>query len=64
MFAMLERYSNNLEEIVKERTEQLDEEKKKTDQLLYQMLPRQDSNTLYSVEQQFLIIFGIKHLLK
>ncbi|XP_014672886.1 PREDICTED: retinal guanylyl cyclase 2-like, partial [Priapulus caudatus] len=46
MFTMLERYSDNLEDIVRERTEQLDEEKKKTDQLLYQMLPRTVADAL------------------
>ena len=40
MFKMLEKYSNDLEEIVKDRTEQLEEEKKKTEQLLTRMLPR------------------------
>ncbi|XP_045761585.1 retinal guanylyl cyclase 1-like isoform X3 [Maniola jurtina] len=40
MFEMLEKYSNNLEELVKDRTEQLDMEKKKTEQLLNRMLPR------------------------
>ncbi|KPJ09994.1 Retinal guanylyl cyclase 2 [Papilio machaon] len=40
MFEMLEKYSNNLEELIKERTEQLDLEKKKTEQLLNRMLPR------------------------
>ena len=39
MFKMLEKYSNDLEDIVAERTEQLEEEKKKTDQLLFRMLP-------------------------
>ncbi|XP_052747507.1 retinal guanylyl cyclase 1 [Bicyclus anynana] len=39
MFEMLEKYSNNLEELIKERTEQLDMEKKKTEQLLNRMLP-------------------------
>ncbi|XP_076311255.1 retinal guanylyl cyclase 1-like [Tachypleus tridentatus] len=39
MFQMLEKYSNNLEDLIKERTIQLDEEKKKTDQLLNRMLP-------------------------
>ncbi|XP_076356799.1 retinal guanylyl cyclase 2-like [Tachypleus tridentatus] len=39
MFEMLEKYSNNLEDLIKERTMQLDEEKKKTDQLLNRMLP-------------------------
>ena len=40
MVAMLEKYASNLEDIVMERTKLLHEEKKKTDTLLYQMLPR------------------------
>ncbi|XP_041974352.1 retinal guanylyl cyclase 2 [Aricia agestis] len=40
MFEMLEKYSNNLEELIRERTDQLDMEKKKTEQLLNRMLPR------------------------
>ena len=39
MFKMLENYSNNLEDLIRERTTQLEEEKKKTDKLLSQMLP-------------------------
>ena len=39
MFKMLEKYSNDLEDIVRERTMLLEEEKKKTDELLYRMLP-------------------------
>ncbi|XP_018010733.1 uncharacterized protein LOC108668099 [Hyalella azteca] len=39
MFQMLEKYSSNLEDLIKERTEQLDVEKKKTEQLLNRMLP-------------------------
>ncbi|VDI33227.1 Hypothetical predicted protein, partial [Mytilus galloprovincialis] len=39
MFRMLEKYSNDLEDIVKERTLELEEEKKKTDLLLFRMLP-------------------------
>jgi hypothetical protein len=39
MVNMLEKYANNLESLVEERTIQLVEEKKKTDQLLHQMLP-------------------------
>ena len=40
MIMKLENYANNLEEIVDKRTEELMIEKKKTDTLLYKMLPR------------------------
>ena len=40
MIQKLEKYANNLEEIVEARTEELVEEKKKTDLLLYRMLPK------------------------
>ncbi|CAD5124701.1 DgyrCDS12964 [Dimorphilus gyrociliatus] len=39
MLQRLEKYANNLEEIVTSRTKELVEEKKKTDSLLYRMLP-------------------------
>lgn len=39
MIQMLEAYSNNLEQLVTERTEELALEKQKTDRLLYNMLP-------------------------
>ncbi|CAD5124699.1 DgyrCDS12962 [Dimorphilus gyrociliatus] len=39
MITKLEKYANNLEEIVENRTKMLIEEKKKTDSLLYRMLP-------------------------
>ena len=39
VLSMMEKYAFNLEEIVDERTQQLVEEKKKTDRLLYRMLP-------------------------
>ena len=35
----MEKYAENLEEIVASRTAELIEEKKKTDNLLYKMLP-------------------------
>ena len=40
MMALMEKYASNLEEIVEERTDALREEKKKTEELLHQMLPR------------------------
>ena len=39
MFKMLEKYSNDLEETVAVRTMALEDEKKKTENLLSQMLP-------------------------
>jgi len=39
ILSMMEKYAYNLEEIIEERTQQLIEETKKTDRLLYRMLP-------------------------
>ncbi|XP_046584899.1 LOW QUALITY PROTEIN: atrial natriuretic peptide receptor 1-like [Haliotis rubra] len=39
MILMLEKYANNLEEIIEQRTSDLVEEKKKSDTLLFRMLP-------------------------
>ncbi|XP_006811765.2 guanylate cyclase 32E [Saccoglossus kowalevskii] len=46
MIKIMEKYANNLESIVEERTGLLIEEKKKTDQLLNSMLPKSVANTL------------------
>ena len=40
MVMMMEKYSNQLEEIVGERTLELQEEQKKTEDLLFKMLPK------------------------
>lgn len=40
MIHMLEKHSAHLEELVQDRTKQLTEEQKKTDELLSRMLPR------------------------
>ena len=40
VLSMMEKYTNNLESIVNERTKQLQSEKSKTDELLHKMLPR------------------------
>lgn len=36
----MEQYANNLESLVEEKTEQLSMEKRRTEELLYQVLPR------------------------
>ena len=40
MLNMMEKYTTNLEDIVADRTRQLEEEKNKTEALLYKMLPK------------------------
>jgi len=39
VMAMMEKYAQNLEDVVEERARQLLEEKQKTDRLLYRLLP-------------------------
>jgi hypothetical protein len=56
MFQMLEKYSNNLEELIRERTELLDIERKKTEQLLNRMLPRWEAK-LCGLRQGFQSFF-------
>ncbi|XP_077988132.1 retinal guanylyl cyclase 2-like [Glandiceps talaboti] len=46
MFKMLEKYSNHLEDLIRDRTQELAEEKKKTDTLLYRMLPASVAESL------------------
>ncbi|PIC50355.1 hypothetical protein B9Z55_001286 [Caenorhabditis nigoni] len=48
VFNMLEAYASNLEEEVSERTKELVEEKKKSDLLLYRMLPKTVADKLKS----------------
>ena len=40
MLSMMESYANNLEDLVNQRTQELINEKKKVDALLYRMLPQ------------------------
>lgn len=40
MITMMEKYQTHLEELVDERTEELKEEKKRTEILLHRMLPK------------------------
>ncbi|KAJ8416608.1 hypothetical protein AAFF_G00324860 [Aldrovandia affinis] len=46
MLRMLEQYSSNLEDLIRERTEELEVERQKTDKLLAQMLPRSVAQAL------------------
>lgn len=46
MLDMMERYTTNLEAIVDERTDQLIQEKRKTEALLYKMLPPSVADSL------------------
>ena len=47
MVQMMEKYADNLEELVAEKTVQLMDEKRKTDALLESILPRYDTVTLF-----------------
>ena len=46
MILMMEKYTNDLEDIVAQRTGQLQEEKRKTEALLYRMLPKYSDVTI------------------
>ncbi|MEQ2300715.1 Retinal guanylyl cyclase 2 [Ameca splendens] len=46
MLRMLEQYSSNLEDLIRERTEELEMERQKTDQLVAQMLPKSVAQAL------------------
>uniref|UniRef100_A0A3B3UY74 Guanylate cyclase n=1 Tax=Poecilia latipinna TaxID=48699 RepID=A0A3B3UY74_9TELE len=46
MLRMLEQYSSNLEDLIRERTEELELERQKTDQLVAQMLPKSVAQAL------------------
>ncbi|KAG7271073.1 hypothetical protein CRUP_026005 [Coryphaenoides rupestris] len=46
MLRMLEQYSSNLEDLIRERTEELEVERQKTDNLVAQMLPRSVAQAL------------------
>ena len=49
MLAMMEKYANNLETLVDERTQLLIEEKRRTEALLHEMLPRPVAEQLKQV---------------
>lgn len=70
MMEMMEKYANNLEDIVNERTRLLCEEKKKTEDLLYRMLPKTVAANLTKghgvepVSYSSVRLFGMLFLLK
>jgi len=47
MLRMMEKYADNLEELVEEKTQQYMEEKNKADLLLYSMMPELFTASLY-----------------
>ena len=49
MLALMEKYADNLETLVEERTHLLNEEKRKTDALLHEMLPKSVAEQLKQV---------------
>lgn len=57
MIAILEKHANHLEELVAERTSELDAEKKKTENLLYRMLPQWVHYETWSVPNGRLLMF-------
>ena len=67
MLAMMEKYADNLETLVDDRTHLLIEEKRKTDDLLHLMLPKPVAEQLKHVRNRIkysnLIIVIIKILL-
>ena len=63
MLAMMEKYANNLEALVEERTQLLIEEKQITDSLLHEILPRPVAEQLKQVKQIkfYIILLQLNH---
>ena len=56
MVQKLEKYANNLETIVAERTKELVAKKEKTDQLLHKMLPKSVCYTLIEYTKTYMYV--------
>lgn len=50
MMDMMEKYTNNLEDLVNQRTIAVHEEKRKTEDLLHRMLPAWVTSTMFRIE--------------
>ena len=59
MIRMMEKYASNLEGLVQQRTGELLDEKKKTEMLLYRMLPAWVINTFVAQLRRKLWIYEI-----
>jgi len=53
---MMEKYARNIEENVEERSQQLLEEKRKTDRLLYRLLPAWVNDVAATINHHFVNI--------
>lgn len=54
---MMEKYANNLEDLVNQRTNEVFEEKRKTEDLLHRMLPAYDYSAFLITIAQYYIIY-------
>ena len=62
MMYMMENYANNLEDVVTEKTGQLREAKRETEELLYKILPRYSDFDL--VKEKCRELFGVTVMFK
>ncbi len=61
MVEMMERYQSHLEDLVAERTDALEEEKKKTENLLHRMLPKFVFNYQLNMKNTYLLTTCYDH---
>lgn len=55
----MEQYANNLEALVEEKTDQLSQEKRRSEELLFQVLPRYDYYPHYNLRFHPKVVFKI-----